>query len=415
MFLTQLYIKNSLSSARETIPNGIEYIRRSIFCGTAARSYSYAPIQAETKACSSQKTRIKNLSHITFRNYMTQNLYTEKKPRVLTGDTPTGKLHLGHLVGSLENRVKMQDTHDCFFIIANYHALSTKYMDPKEIRKSVLNITLDYLAAGIDPEKSTIFVQSDVSAIHELMFILSMMISPEDLLRNPTLKAELKDKEKNSNYPFGFVLYPLGQAADILSFCPDLIPVGEDQLPHIELTRKIVRKFNSLYGNYFPLPKAIMGKEKRLIGIDPPTSDGTFRKMSKSFGNAIFLSDTSAELKKKINRIYTDPNRLTATTAGRVENNPMWTFHDVFNEDKEWVIEAKKAYTEGKISDSECKVKLFDVLDNILDPIRERRSYYEGRPNRVLEILAAGGEKAKIVADKTLHGAKELISQTFKL
>lgn len=358
--------------------------------------------------------RVNIYSSSIFRRFMSQQSNTTRKLRVLTGDTPTGKLHLGHWVGSLENRVKMQQTHDCFFIIANYHALSTKYKNPAEVHKSVIDITIDYLSVGIKPELSTIFAQSDVPAIHELMFILSMLISPEQLLRNPTLKSELQDKEKNSNYPFGFILYPLGQVADILSFRPDVIPVGEDQLPHIELTRHIVRKFNTLYGDYFPLPAALMGKEKRLIGIDPPTADKTFRKMSKSFGNAIFLSDNPVELKKKVNRIYTDPNRITPTTPGQVENNPMWIFHDIFNSDKDWIKEAKSAYLKGKISDRECKEKLYQVLECFLEPIRERRRYYEERPNEVLDLIAAGGEKARTIANQTLLDVKNIIKQVYR-
>lgn len=229
---------------------------------------------------------------------------TIQRQRLLTGDTPTGKLHLGHWVGSLENRVKLQEEYDCYFIIANIHAFTTRATQAEDIRQSVIDITLDYLGAGIDPKKSTIFVQSEIPAIAELTYFFSMLVPYAELMRNPTIKDEIRDKNLGDSYPFGFLLYPIGQIADILAFRPDLVPVGEDQLPHLELTRFIARKFNHVYcgvdshindeeyvkaGGLFPLPKPLIGRIKRLIGTGAPTADGRLLKMSKSLNNAIFF------------------------------------------------------------------------------------------------------------------------------
>jgi len=229
------------------------------------------------------------------------------KPRLLTGDTPTGRLHLGHWVGSLENRIQLQNDYDCYFIVANIHAFTTRADKPESIRQSTLDIILDYLAAGIDAEKSTIFIQSEVPAISELTYFLSMLVPYSRVMRNPTIKDEIRDKQLGDNYSFGFLLYAVGQMADILAFRPELVPVGEDQIPHLEMTREVARRFNQLYcgvdshtqddaylnaGGLFPIIKPLIGKTGRLVGISAPDSEGRLLKMSKSLNNAVFLHDS---------------------------------------------------------------------------------------------------------------------------
>ncbi len=350
------------------------------------------------------------------------------KKRILTGDTPTGKLHLGHWVGSLENRVKLQDEYECFFIIANTHAFTTRVDKPKEIRESVLDITLDYLAAGIDPSKSTIFVESDVPAIYELTAMFSMVIPFPRLMRNPTIKDEIRDKQLGDNYSMGFLLYPIMQVADILAFRADLVPVGEDQIPHLEMTREVARKFNQLYcgvnphtedaaylkaGGLFPVVDPMLGRIKRLVGLGGPSAQGQLLKMSKSLDNAILLSDDADTVRKKVMSMYTDPKRLRATDPGTVENNPLWMFHDAFNQDATWLEETKARYREGTVGDVECKKRLVHVLNALLEPMRVRRAEYADDPAEVLKILGAGAEKANRIADETLVKAKECIGQNY--
>src|SRR6476620_9108900 len=247
------------------------------------------------------------------------------KPRILTGDTPTGKLHLGHWVGSVENRVALQDEYDCYFLIANKHAFTTRAERPSEIRQNVIAIATDYLAAGID----------------ELTFFFAMLLPFNRVMRNPTLKDEIRDKQLGETYPFGFPLYAVGQTADILAFRPVYVPVGEDQLPHLELTREVARKFDQLYcnvdpqtedkdylkkGGLFPIIEPKLGRVKRLVGTGAPGPDGNLLKMSKSLNNAIFLSDDEKTVGPRVMSMYTDPNRIRATDPGRVENNPLWIF-----------------------------------------------------------------------------------------
>jgi tryptophanyl-tRNA synthetase len=352
----------------------------------------------------------------------------QKKPRLLTGDTPTGRLHLGHWVGSLENRVAMQNDFDCYFIIANMHAFTTRMEKPAEIHQNVIEITLDYLAAGIDPARSTIFLQSDVPAIAEMTFFFSMLIPYTRLMRNPTIKDEIRDKNLGDNYPFGFLLYPVGQVADILVFRPEIVPVGEDQVPHIEMTREVARRFNQLYcgvdphtedgdylkkGGLFPIVDAKLGRSRRLIGIGGPSPEGNLLKMSKSLNNAIFLSDDPDTVKQKVMSMYTDPNRLKATDKGRVENNPLWVFHEMFNPDKAWVAEAEERYRAGTIGDVECKKRLIDVLVALIEPMRLRRLAFAKDLHYVKTVLQQGTEKANTVANETLILAKEAMHQRY--
>ena len=350
------------------------------------------------------------------------------KPRLLTGDTPTGKLHLGHLVGSIENRVKLQDQYDCYFLLANYHAFTTKPAAGKDIHSSVLDIVLDYLAAGIDPKKSSIVIESEVPAILELTSLFSMLISFPRLMRNPTIKDEIRDKQLGDNYSAGFLWYPIMQVADILTFRGECVPVGEDQIPHLELTREVARRFNQLYcgvdshieddqhvkaGGLFPIPNALVGRIKRLVGTGGPGASGQLLKMSKSLNNAIFISDSADDVKQKIMQLYTDPKRIRLTDPGQIEGNPLWIFHDAFNPDKDWVENAKAKYRGGQIGDVVCKKKLIDVLNDLLDPMRQRRQDYASDMTEVRKILTAGKEQANALAEETLSKVKEAMHQRY--
>lgn len=350
------------------------------------------------------------------------------KPILLTGDTPTGRLHLGHWVGSLENRVAMQDNYDCYFIIANIQAFTTRFDRVQEVHDNVLQVVMDYLAAGINPDKSTIFLQSDISAIAELTIFFSMLAPYARVMRNPTIKDEIRDKGLGDNYPFGFIMYPISQAADILAFRANVVPVGEDQIPHLELTREIARRFNQLYcgvdshtedadyikqGGIFPIIEAKIGRTRRLVGIGAPDAAGNLLKMSKSLNNAIYLSDDPDTIKKKVMSMYTDPKRLKPTDHGTIENNPLWVFHDTFNTDADWILDAKDRYQNGAIGDVECKRKLIDVLVALIEPMRQKRLQFEQDLTYVKKVLREGTEKANVVTQKTLHLAKEKMCQVF--
>lgn len=352
----------------------------------------------------------------------------KKKPRLLTGDTPTGRLHLGHWVGSVENRVALQDEYDCYFILANIHAFTTRMEKPDEIRQSTLDIAMDLLACGIDPKKSTLFIQSDIPAISELTYLLSMLIPYPRLMRNPTIKDEIRDKGLGDNYSVGFLLYPVGQTADILAFRPEIVPVGEDQVPHLEMTREVARKFNQIYcgvdshiedkdylakGGLFPIIQFKPGRTQRLVGTGGPDANGKLLKMSKSLNNSILLSDDPDAISKKVMSMYTDPKRLKPTDPGTVENNPLWIFHETFNSDEAWVKEAEEKYRAGKIGDVECKKRLIEVLVNLIDPIRKRRVELEKHPDEVLKILREGAAKANAVAEETLKLAKAAMKQVY--
>ena len=350
------------------------------------------------------------------------------KPRLLTGDTPTGRLHLGHWVGTLENRVAMQHDYDCFFVLANTHSFATRANQPDLVRDSTLEITLDYLGAGIDPAKSVIFVESDVPAIFELTALFSMLIPYPRLMRNPTIKDEIRDEQLGDNYSMGFLLYPIMQVADILAFRPDVVPVGEDQVPHLELTREVARRFNQMYcgvdshtddanyikaGGILPLFETKLGRVHRLIGTGAPTEDGRLLKMSKSLNNAILLSDSPDIIKQKVMAMYTDPNRLRATDPGTVENNPLWIFHDTFNPDIKWIEETKARYRAGTVGDVECKKKLIDVLVTLLEPMQQRRAQYEKDSQHVISVLRDGAKRANAVAEQTLKLVKDAMKQIY--
>ena len=323
------------------------------------------------------------------------------KKRILTGDRPTGKMHLGHYVGSLKNRVKLQDSYDQYVMIADVQALTDNFEHPEKVRASIREVLLDYLAVGIDPKKTTIFIQSLIPEIAELTIYYLNLVTLERVLRNPTVKDEIKQKGFGHNIPAGFAMYPVSQAADITFVNANLVPVGEDQLPMIEQTREIVRKFNSLYGEVFVEPEALVGEVKRLPGIDGN------EKRGKSLGNAIYLSDSEEELKKKVMSIYTDPNRIHPTDPGKVEENPVFTYHDVFNPNKGEVADLKTRYKEGKVGDIEVKEKLFAALNEFLEPIRERRAEFEKDPDNLDRILKEGTAKTRETAKETMQKVRK--------
>src|SRR5437588_1783112 len=274
------------------------------------------------------------------------------KKRILTGDRPTGRLHLGHYVGSLKNRAALQGEYDLFVMMANVQALTDNFDNPQKIRDSIAEVVKDNLAVGVDPKKATIFVQSQVPEIAEITIFFLNLVSLSRLKLNPTVKDEMRQKGFGDEVPVGFLIYPISQAADILFLKADLVPVGEDQNPMIEQSREIARRFNSLYGSVFPEPKGLIGDVGRLVGMDGQA------KMSKSLDNAIYLSDSSDEVKRKVMSMYTDPKRIRPTDPGTVEGNPVFVYHDAFNENKGEVEDLKDRYRNGKVGDVEVKEKL---------------------------------------------------------
>jgi tryptophanyl-tRNA synthetase len=325
------------------------------------------------------------------------------KKRILTGDRPTGPLHLGHYVGSLKNRVELQDQYDSFIMVADIQALTDNFDNPKKVSENTLQVLLDNISVGLDPDKMTFFLQSAIPQIAELTVFYANLVTTGRLERNPTVKDEIKTKKNfGEGVPLGFFMYPVSQAADITIVKGEIIPVGEDQVPHIEQTREIVRKFNSIYGNVFPEPEALVGNTGRLVGLDNNA------KMSKSLGNAIFLNDTSEVIKQKIMSMYTDPSRIRATDPGKVEGNPVFLYHDIFNTDLAQVEDLKSRYLKGQVGDVEVKTKLYESVEKFLNPIRERRSKYEDS-KKLLEILSAGTNKALTIAKQTMNEVKDAI------
>jgi tryptophanyl-tRNA synthetase len=332
------------------------------------------------------------------------------KKRILTGDRPTGKLHLGHYVGSLQNRVALQEQYECFFIIADLHVLTTKPTreDIAAIPQHIRDLVLDHLAVGIDPNKVTFYVQSAVTEIYQLNLIFEMLVTVPRLARLPSIK----DMARNANIdeeqlPFGLLGYPVLQAADILMPRAHLVPVGKDNEAHVEITREIARRFNYLYGEVFPEPDALVPEVGTLPGID---GQG---KMSKSAGNAIFLSDDARSVEQKVRGMYTDPNRIRADIPGRVEGNPVFAYHDAFNPDTAEVDDLKDRYRTGRVGDVEVKKKLIVALESFLGPIRERRAHYEANPAVVDEIIAAGNERTRAVARETVRLMEDVMGLSY--
>lgn len=319
-----------------------------------------------------------------------------EKQIILTGDRPTGPLHLGHYIGSLANRVQLQDSYTQYILIADMQALTDNYDNPEKVRKNILQVALDYLAVGIDPNKSTIFIQSMIPQIAELAIIYLNLVSVNRLKRNPTVKNEIKQKGFGESVPAGFLMYPVHQAADITIVKGNLIPVGEDQLPMIEQTNEIVRTFNRLYNcDVLVEAKVMLSKASRLPGIDGK------EKMGKSLGNAIYLSDSADEVTRKVMLMYTDPNHVHASDPGKVEGNIVFTYLDAFDPDKERVAEMKANYERGGLGDVAIKKYLAGVLNTILEPIRARRTQYEKDPQQVMNIIFEGTQKVREIAQKT--------------
>ncbi len=321
------------------------------------------------------------------------------KKRVLTGDRPTGRLHLGHWVGSIQNRVKLQDTYQCFFIIADLHTLTTKPSKQEilDTRNHVRETVLDWLACGIDPAKATIYLQSAVPAVYEMNLYFEMLISLNRLTGLPSIKEMARNAHiDEESIPFGLVGYPVLQTADILMSRAHVVPVGKDNEAHIELSRDIARRFNALYGEVFPLPEALLSETPTLIGIDGKG------KMSKSAGNAIFLSDDEKTVEKKIRSLYTDPQRVHAHVPGKVEGNPLFLFHDTFNPNREEVSHFKEKYRQGAISDVEIKGRLFEEINAFLKPIRERREQFDQQKGFVEKVIYEGTMQMREIAEETL-------------
>jgi tryptophanyl-tRNA synthetase len=317
---------------------------------------------------------------------------------VLTGDRPTGPLHLGHLYGSLEERVKLQEDpkYQEYILIADAQAYTDHADQPEKIRDHVLEVMLDYLSVGIDPAKATIFVQTGVPQIHELSIYLMNLISLKQVLVNPTVKTEVKQKGMGEAVPAGFAMYPVHQAADILIVKGQIVPVGDDQKPMIELARELVRKFNATYDKVFPEPQSVTPKGGRLSGTDGGA------KMSKTIGNTISLSDSADTVAKKVQSMYTDPNHIHAKDPGKVKGNVVFEYLDVFDPEQKEVAELKAQYKKGGLGDVVLKKRLTEVLNDLLDPIRARRKEYESDPGEVLRLLEDGTVRTREVAEQTI-------------
>src|SRR5204862_3203026 len=318
------------------------------------------------------------------------------RKRILTGDRPTGPLHVGNYVGTLANRARLQDEYETFLLVADHHMLTTKLDGLSEIEQNIRDDVIDNLAVGVDPEKVTYILQSLVPQIPELHLYFSMLVSVPRVQRIPTLKEQLRDHGL-AQPTYGLLGYPVLQAADILIVKGDLVPVGRDQESHVELTREIARRFNELFAPVFPVPDALIPEGGML-----PGTDGS-GKMGKSLGNAIFLTDDSKTVEKKIRAMYTDPNRIHPTDPGRVEGNPVFVYHDVFNPDKAEVEDLKRRYRAGTVRDVEVKEKLIVAVEQFLRPIRERRAQYASDPRAVDRIIEEGSARAREEARKTLH------------
>lgn len=327
--------------------------------------------------------------------------------RILTGDRPTGRMHLGHYVGSLKARAELQYEYETFLIIADLHMLTTKNekADIEAIDENAREMVLDYFACGIDPFRVTIYLQSAVHEVYELNTLFQNLVTVPRLERLPSLKDMARAANKEE-MPYGLLGYPVLQAADILTPRAHLVPVGKDNLAHVEITREIARRFNYLYGEVFPIPEALVPEVGTLVGTDGQA------KMSKSLGNAILLSDDSKTLRKKVFSMYTDPARIHADIPGRVEGNPVFIYHDVFNPNRAEVEELKARYRAGKIGDVEVKERLFAVLDAFLDPIRERRAKYEADTGFVDEMIYKGTLRTRQEAQVTLMAAKKAMGLT---
>jgi tryptophanyl-tRNA synthetase len=326
------------------------------------------------------------------------------KKRILTGDRPTNRLHIGSYAGSLQNRVRLQQEYDCFFIIADYQFLTDHLKETAMMEHNINQVLLDWLSVGLDPEKSTFFIQSMVPEIAELTMYFSMLVSLARVQRNPTVKEEFK-ASRLSSISYGFVGYPVSQAADILCVRAHLVPVGDDNLPHVEQTREIARTFNGLFKEVFPIPEALLGTVARLPGLDG-------RKMGKSTGNAIFLSDTAGEVSRKVNLAITDPARIRATDAGHPDICNVYQYHLAFNTAE--ALQIEEDCSKGSISCVTCKHNLAEKLNSFLEPIREKRTYFEARPSILRNGIREGNRRARDEAKETIRLVREAVHTEYK-
>ncbi|MFA6636660.1 MAG: tryptophan--tRNA ligase [Candidatus Omnitrophota bacterium] len=326
-----------------------------------------------------------------------------KKGTILSGMRPTGKLHLGHLVGAINSWSSLQREYNCFFMVADWHALMSEYENPSDIKNNGIEIVKDWISSGIDPDECVIFVQSMVPEHLELAMVFSLLTPLGWLERCTTYKEQLRELEGRMLATYGFLGYPVLQAADIALYAADKVPVGVDQLPHLELTREIIRRFHSLYKkDIFPEPEPVLAEVPKLVGLDN-------RKMSKSYGNFISISDNADVLRKKVFSMYTDPNRVRPDIPGNVEGNPVFVYHDIFNSNKEEVEELKGRYRKGKVGDVEVKQKLFSAINERLEPIRQKRESFSDEDAR--DVLKKGCGKAREAAAKTMAKVKECLHQ----
>jgi tryptophanyl-tRNA synthetase len=333
---------------------------------------------------------------------------TTSRARVVSGMRPTGQLHLGHLVGALKNWVPLQDQYDCYYFVADWHALTSDFASTGQITAFAYENAADWLAAGLDPEKSTLFIQSLVPEHAELYLLLSMVVPVPWLERVPTYKEQqenLKDKDLSS---IGFLGYPLLQTADVAIYDARFVPVGEDQVAHLELARESVRRFNNFFGDVLVEPQPLLTKFGRLPGLDGD------KKMSKSLGNTIHLSDSAEDVRKKVRQMYTDPKRVRADIPGTVEGNPVFVYHDAFNDNVAEVDDLKARYRAGKVGDVEVKTKLATALNAYLDPIRERRAALVAKPETVRDILFEGSRRARIVAVETMARVRDAVKIAYR-
>lgn len=332
----------------------------------------------------------------------------EDRKRILTGDRPTGKLHIGHYMGSLLNRAKLQDEYDEYIIIANIQALTDNFDNPGKVRENIEELLCDYYAAGIDFDKATVFIQSEVPQIHEIFIYLSNFATVQQIQHNPTIKTELAQKGMETSTPLGFFMYPIHQAADILCVNADLVPVGKDQAPMVEDTRILARKFNNTYKtNILHEPQALFG-----VPINVPGIDGA-EKMGKSLNNCIYLSDSEEELRKKVFKVYTDPSRVHATDPGKIEGNVAFMYMDLFNDDIREVDAMKERYKAGTIKDVEVKERLFEVMNEKLTPIREKRKEAEQMKEKLMEKAMEGSAKVSGIARNVADQMKEAMKLDF--
>ncbi len=329
------------------------------------------------------------------------------KSRVVSGMRPTGKLHLGHLVGALNNWASLQDQYECFYFVADWHALTSDYADPSAIVENAYDMAADWIAAGLDPARSTLFVQSLVPEHAELFLLLSMTVPIPWLERVPTYKEQMDQLAEKDLSTLGFLGYPLLQTADVIIYNAGFVPVGEDQVAHLELSREIVRRFHNLYGPLFVEPQALLTTFPRLPGLDN-------RKMSKSYGNTINLSDDGETVRKKVMQMYTDPKRIRADVPGTVEGNPVFMYHDAFNPDTAEVEDLKARYRAGKVGDVEVKTKLAKALNAHLEPMRARRAEALARPSTLRDILAEGSRKARSIAQESMERVRSAVKLAYR-